>query len=341
MEQLKYRYIPEGQVHNIVFPVSIALVDYADVKACGITPREACERIAKCHEGPVAINIWDLESAVAVNSDGVMLDGSIVAMAASDYGVINKEFGYADMKEIPWDSDVARKLIAEEKHLKQWTDNFPGKRLLVHPDHLNLPVHQATITGRAGNNNSATEMMHYITMLEVLMPLGGQLQLMRDGDVLLGKTGGIISVGIGMGVAEEYGRIVPHRQFPTGDTMHGSGQYAQTLKAHIPIVTDDKRTHAARIIKALSVGLIPGRSIGASPAVLSVARRLGVKADMDNITDRAVVEMESVGFDRAWMAGGCETMTAEEILEHADEIVPGVDGAEKYKAQDVYTVRYA
>lgn len=341
MSQLKYRFIPEGQFHNIVVPVSVALIDYEDVKACGITCREACERVAAQHDGPVAINIWDLKNSVTTTSDGIMIDGSIVAMASGDYGKINKEFGYADMLEITWDSDEAKKLIAEEPHLRQWVENYPGRNLVMHPKKLNLPVHQATITGRAGNNNSATEIMHYITMLELLMPLVGQIQMVSDGDIALGKTGGIISVGIGMVVAEEYGRIVPHRQFPTGDTAHGSGQYAQTLKAHIPVIAADKRALAKYIIRALEIGMVPGRDIGSSPAVVSVARHLGAPVAGDHITDRAYGELESVGFTREWVNGSAEKMTAEEIIANARDIIPGIDGPEYYNAAEILEVKYA
>ena len=341
MSQLKYRFIPEGQFHNIVVPVSVALIDYEDVKACGITCREACERVAAQHDGPVAINIWDLKNSVTTTSDGIMIDGSIVAMASGDYGKINKEFGYADMLEITWDSDEAKKLIAEEPHLRQWVENYPGRNLVMHPKKLNLPVHQATITGRAGNNNSATEIMHYITMLELLMPLVGQIQMVSDGDSALGKTGGIISVGIGMVVAEEYGRIVPHRQFPTGDTAHGSGQYAQTLKAHIPVIAADKRALAKYIIRALEIGMVPGRDIGSSPAVVSVARHLGAPVAGDHITDRAYGELESVGFTREWVNGSAEKMTAEEIIANARDIIPGIDGPEYYNAAEILEVKYA
>lgn len=341
MSQLKYRFIPEGQFHNIVVPVSVALIDYEDVKACGITCREACERVAAQHDGPVAINIWDLKNSVTTTSDGIMIDGSIVAMASGDYGKINKEFGYADMLEIPWGSDEAKKLISEEPHLRQWVENYPGRNLVMHPKKLNLPVHQATITGRAGNNNSATEIMHYITMLELLMPLVGQIQMVSDGDIALGKTGGIISVGIGMVVAEEYGRIVPHRQFPTGDTAHGSGQYAQTLKAHIPVIAADKRALAKYIIRALEIGMVPGRDIGSSPAVVSVARHLGAPVAGDRITDRAYGELESVGFTREWVNGSAEKMTAEEIIANARDIIPGIDGPEYYNAAEILEVKYA
>lgn len=341
MSQLKYRFIPEGEFYNIVTPISVALIDYEDVLSCGITCREACERVAAQHDGPMAINIWDLKNAVTTTSDGIMIDGSIVAMAASDYGRINNEFGYAEMLEIPWDSDEAKKLIAEESHLRQWVENYPGRRMLMHPAKLNLPVHQATITGRAGNNNSATEIMHYITMLELLMPLVGQLELIRGGSVALGRTGGIISVGIGMVVAEEYGRIVPHRQFPTGDTAHGSGQYAQTLKAHIPIIAGDKTALAEYIIRALEIGMVPGRDIGASPAVVSVARHLGVPVAGNCITDRAYAELESVGFTREWINGSAEKMTAGEIVSKAREIIPGIDCPEYYNATDILSVMYA
>jgi hypothetical protein len=270
-----------------------------------------------------------------------MIDGSIVAMASADYGMINKEFGYVEMFEIPWDPNGIDKLISEEPHMKQWAENYPGRRLLMHPKNLNLPVHQATITGRAGNNNSATEVMHYITMEELLMPLGGQLALMNDEKVELGNTGGIISVGIGMVVAEDHGRIVPNKQFPTGSTAHGSGEYAQTLKAHIPIIAGDKSALARYIIKALQIGLLPGRDIGASPAVVSVARHMGVQVACDFITDMAFVEIASVGFTREWMAGSAEKMTPEQIIENAHEIIPGIENPKVYDAKDVITIKYA
>jgi len=43
---------------------------------------------------------------------------------------------------------------------------------------------------------------------------------MKDGKVELGGTGHVISVGIGMVVGEEYGRIVPHRQFKMTVLQH-------------------------------------------------------------------------------------------------------------------------
>lgn len=341
--ELKYRFIPEGEHLGIYMPVSVALVDLEDVKACGLSCREACARIAVKHDGPVAINIWDITNAVTTTSDGVMVDGSVVAMASSDYGTINKEFGYVEMLELPWDSAEAKALIASEPHMQQWVKNYPGKRFLTHPNPamMNLPVHQATITGRCGNNNSATEMMHYITMNELLMPLGGQIQLLRDGTVDIGLSGGVISVGIGMTVGEKYGRIIPHGTSIVGDTVHGSGKYAQTLKAHIPCIAASKPVHAANIIRALDVGMVPARDIGASPAVIAVARAYGHPVAVERITDRAMAELESIGLSREGIASMPEPRSAEEIIAHADEIIPGIDNVKEYRAKDVYEILYA
>lgn len=336
MRELPYRFIPEGERLGIYMPLSVALVDYEDVLQCGITPREACERIAKVYSGPVAINIWDTSTAVATTSDGIMVDGSIVAMAASDYGVINKEFGYAEMLEIPWSSEEAEALIAEEPHMQQWVKNYPGKRLLTHPAHLNLPVHQATITGRAGNNNSATEMMHYITMRELLMPLGGQIELMTNGRVVIGRTGGVISVSINISVGEKYSRIVPGGKLKAGDTLHGSGEYAKTLKAHIPIIAASKGRHAAAIIKALEAGMVPARDVGAAPAIIAVARHLGIRVPVEGITPRAFRELESIGLTKEKIAEKTDIMSPEEIIAHADKIIPGIEHAKEYAAEDVF-----
>lgn len=340
--ELKYRLIPEGDWCGIYVPISVALVDYEDVQKLGISTYEACQAIAKTIDGPAAINIWDLKTAVTTTSDGVMIDGSIVAMASSDRGKINKEFGYAEMLEIPWGSETCKTLLETEPHQLQWKENYPGRRMLTHPKNLKIPVHQATITGRAGNNNSATEMMHYINMEELLMPLIGQLELLRDGDVEVGKTGNVISVGIGMVTAEEYGRIVPHGQFPTGNSAHSSGKYAQTLKSHIPVIAADKSVLAKYIIDALKLGLQPGRDFGASPAVVSVARHMkdAVVAG-ECIGKEAYEEMETVGFTKEWMLGKGEIMSEEEIIKNAHEIIPGIENPVRHKATEVAKLCYA
>ncbi|MCL2852785.1 MAG: hypothetical protein FWE20_07110 [Defluviitaleaceae bacterium] len=338
MSKLKYRYIPEGDHCGIHIPISIAMVDYADVKALGLGMKEACDKIAAEIPGPAGINMFDM-TATTTNSDGVMIDGSMTCMAASDYGKINKEFGYLEMVELPYSDE----LIQAEPHLKQWKVNYPDRKLLMGPDpeKKNIPIHNAVLTGRAGNNNSATEMMNSITMEELLLPVTGQLEIMRDGKVEIGGTGYIISVGIGMVVGEKYGRIVPNRQWKCGESAHKSGEYAKFLKSHIPIIAADKSVYVKYIIQALRAGVVPGRDIGASPAVLAVARHMHILPDFDNMTEGSMVEMASVGFTREWMEEKVEKLSDDEIIAKAHEIIPGVENPKLFNVQDVVSVRYA
>ncbi len=337
MSKLKYKIVPEGMVEGIYIPISAVFIDYADVKACGLTMLEACQKIAAEIEGPAGLNMFDM-TATTTNSNGIMLDGGMVCIASSDYGKINKDFGYLEMVEIPYTEE----LIKEEPHLKQWKKSFPGRKLYMGPDPYKkvIPIHNATLTGRAGNNNSGTEMMHYINMEELILPITGQLEIMRDGKVEVGGTGGVISVGIGMVVGEEYGRIVPHRQWKCGVTAHNSGVYAQTLKAHIPAIVADKSELAKSIIKALQTGVIPGRDIGASPSVLSIARHMKIKPDLDNIKEAAFVELASIGCTKEWITADVEELTPEEIIERAHEIIPGVDNPKRFDVFDIVQVKY-
>jgi len=338
MAKITYKMIPEGMLEGKYVPLNIAFIDYKEVKAAGITPMEAFQAVAKTVSGPVGMNIFD-NDVVTTTSDGVMAAGAIRFMAAADMGKINKDFGYLEMAEMPYSDE----LVKEEPHLIQWQKNFPGKKLFRGPDPATkkIPVHNVCITGRASNNNSATEMMNIVTMEEILLPILGQQQIMRNGKVVLGLTGGIISVGIGMIMPEKFGRVFPTRQFPAGDTAHGSGVYAQTLKAHIPCIVADKAVLAENIINCFKAGCIPGKTVGASPAVLSVARRMGVEIAMDNITDRAYEELASVGFTKEWMTEKVDILTPEEIIAKADEIVPGIVDGTKYNVPDLikeYTI---
>ena len=160
------------------------------------------------------------------------------------------------------DSD---ELLAVEPHLIQWRKRFPGRRLFRGPDPKTklIPVHNVVITGRASNNNSATEMMNIVTMEEIILPILGQLTCMKGGPVLVGMVGEVISVGIGMTIAEQYGRVFPSRQFKPGETAHGSGAYAKTLKKNIPCVVCDKAVLAEQTIAALDCGCVPQGSSAA------------------------------------------------------------------------------
>lgn len=331
MEKLLVRLIDEGSQSGKI-PLYIALVDKKDIIRAGITTREAVACIANEINGPVGINIFDLD-AVTTTSDGIVVEGAIVAMAAGDGGRVHKEFGILDMEEI----FVTDDLIKEEPHLLQWKASYPGKKFFrgPNPDKKLIPVHNAVMTGRAVNNNSATEMMNVVTMEEILLPILGQLQLMKDERVIFGMTGEHISVGIGMTVAEKFGRVFPHRQFRAGDTAHGSGEYAKTLKKDIPCIVASKDVLASYIMRALETGLVPGIHLGCSPAVLAVAKARGFRIGVENITQKAVSELESIGMGLDYMSSAVEIMSEDDVLNKADEIIPGVEEAKGLDAADI------
>lgn len=335
MAVLKYKMIPEGKIGEYTIPLNIVFVDIKDIKASGLDADEAVTRIASTLPGPAGISVFDME-AVTTTSDGIMVQGAIIKMAASDHGKINQDFGRLDMEEMPY----SEKLIEEEPHLKQWEASFQGRKLFRGPDPQKkiIPVHNVCISGRASNNNSATEMMNIVTMEEILLPIMGQLEVLQDGEVLVGLTGGIISVGIGMTVAEQYGRVFPTRQFKAGETAHGSGEYAQTLKREIPCIVSNKKSFAKAIIKALNAGMIPGKDIGCSPANMTVAKYLGKPIDVDNIQENAWEELSSVGFSKEWVASDVELLTEDQVLEKADELIPGVTNPIKKKVSEIVKV---
>ena len=144
-----------------------------------------------------------------------------------------------------------------------------------------------------------------------------------------------------MVVPEQYGRIVPKCQYRCGDTAHGSGEYAKTLKKHIPIICAAKPVLAKYIIQALECGMVPGRTIGGSPAVLTVAKYLHKEIDFDNITEKAYEELASVGFTKEWLHTELPLLTPEEIIARADELIPGCEDYTEYNAADLVQVRYA
>ncbi len=335
--KLKYKLIPEGISHGVKVPISVALVDYKDILDMGISMRQACEIIAKDIPGPAAINIFDMD-AVTTTSDGIMIDGAIVCMAASDYGRIDKDFGFVEMMEMP---DI-EKLIPYEPHLKQLDINYKGRKLVLGPDPDNkpVPVHNAVMSGRAGNNNSATEIMHFVTMDEMLLPVIGQMEIMRNGDIEIGMTGFVMSVGIGFIVPEQYGRIVPRREFPCGDTSHRAGKYSKYLKSAMPCIVADKKVLSKYIIKALKAGMIPGRDISPSPSVLSIAKYMGIRPDYNNITNGAYYELADVGFTKEWLHEKVKVLPEEEIVERARHIIPGVDSPIYCKAEEIAKVMY-
>lgn len=336
MAELKYRLIPQGKANNIHVPINIVLIDKYDIEECGICDSEAIEKIAKELCSPSGISIFDM-NATTTTSDGIMIGGAIIKMAAADNGKVNKDFGMLSMAEI----EHSEEIVKEEPHLKQWDINFKGKKLYRGPNPKDkiIPVHNVVITGRASNNNSATEMMNIATMEEILLPILGQMQIMTNGTVVTGYTGEVISVGIGMTVKEMYGRVFPTRQFGAGDTAHGSGIYAKTLKKSIPCIVADKAILAEHIIKALDAGMVAGREIGCSPAVLAVSKALGREIAVDNITPKAYEELESIGITKESLCRNGEILSREEVLKRADEIIPGVENPSRIPVQEIVQMK--
>ena len=331
MPQLRYKMIPEGKAGSIYVPLNIVFINKKDIDACGISPAQAIARIASGQETPTGYNVFDMD-AVTTTSDGLMIQGAIVVMGASDHCRVHAEFGLLEMAEIAYSPS----LVAQEPHLRQWEKLYPGKKLFRGPDPTRkiIPVHNVCITGRASNNNSATEMMNIVTMEEILLPILGQIEIMNNGTVLVGNTGEVISVGIGMTVAEQFGRVFPTRQFKAGETAHNSGEYAKTLKKNIPCIVADKASFAEHIIRTLDCGMVPGVDIGCSPAVLSVAMALGRPIGLDNIKPAAWAELSSIGITRDWLTEPVTPMTPADLIANADSIIPGVENATKYRTQD-------
>ncbi|MFW6286662.1 MAG: hypothetical protein ACOC29_01850, partial [Candidatus Sumerlaeota bacterium] len=174
MQKIPIRLIRAGERDGHKIPIDMAFVDDQDIKNTGVPREIVLNRIARELGGPVGINIFDMK-AVTTTSDGIVVEGAIVKMAAGDVGHIHREFGMLPMAEIPLDANI----LGQEPHLRQIEQLYPGRRLFRGPDPStkHVPVHNAVMTGRAVNNNSATEMLDVVTMDEILAPILGQLQI--------------------------------------------------------------------------------------------------------------------------------------------------------------------
>ena len=333
MGKLAFRYLERGVGAKHGAPINIALVDQKAIETANISEDKALETIATTVNGPVAINVFDLE-AVTTTSDGVIVKGAIVTMAAADRGIIHREFGVLHMEEI----SVTEELLAAEPHLRPLSRLYPGRSLFRGPDPAKklIPVHNVCMTGKAINNNSATEMMNAVTMEEMLFPILGQIQVMQQGDIVFAITGGVVSVGIGMTVAEKFGRVFPTRQFSAGETAHNCGEYAKTLKAGIPCIVAPKSVLAKQILDVLEFGLVPARELGCSPAVLRVAQIFGAEIDWDRISDRAWLELESVGLTKKQLKEPMAKLGREAIIAQADEIIPGLIEPRQVKSTEYF-----
>jgi hypothetical protein len=335
MAQFEFFMLKKDDTDALGAPVNIALADKKAIEKAGLTLQEGAQRMADTLNDTMAINIFDLD-AITTTSDGLIVRGAIVKACSADRGVINPEFGTMDMVEMTLDDPE----LAEEPHMKYAQKLYAGRSLYRGPDPKVklIPVHNATITGRCVNNNSATEVMDAITMREMLIPILGQIAALKGEDVLIGLTGEIVSVAIGMVVCEKYGRILGRtRSYQAGQTAHRSGKYAKTLKVHIPCIASDKATLAAYILDALENDCVPGRDVACAPAIMEVARAGHFPIATDNIAPEAWEELESVGFSREWAEAPLgEKLTREQIIARADEIISGFEGAKRVNSRSLY-----
>ena len=326
-------------------PLNWVFIDKKDVKECGLTDLEACYAVGKAlGDDCAAVDIIDMD-AVTVTSDGIMAPGAVVGVASVDHGLINQNYGYLNISPLPYSDQM----IKEEPHMKQWLmDEYKGRPLHRGPsaeDRGNRGPNNEnmTMTGRIANNNCGSEVMNMVEMTEILAPYFGIHEIMTDGEVTIGIAGPVVSVGIGMVVSERHGRIFGGKNlgaYRAGMSAHNSGKYAKTVKQDYPAIAAPKSVLAEHTLRAFDIGLVAGRDIGCSPAVLSLAKAYGKPIDLDNITERAWIELESIGITREKLEAPSNVMSREEVIAHADEIIPGMDGAKKYAVSDICEVRY-
>ena len=326
-------------------PFNWVFIDKKDVKECGLTDLEACYAVGKAlGDDCAAVDIIDMD-AVTVTSDGIMAPGAVVGVASVDHGLINQNYGYLNISPLPYSDQM----IKEEPHMKQWLmDEYKGRPLHRGPsaeDRGNRGPNNEnmTMTGRIANNNCGSEVMNMVEMTEILAPYFGIHEIMTDGEVTIGIAGPVVSVGIGMVVSERHGRIFGGKNlgaYRAGMSAHNSGKYAKTVKQDYPAIAAPKSVLAEHTLRAFDIGLVAGRDIGCSPAVLSLAKAYGKPIDLDNITERAWIELESIGITREKLEAPSNVMSREEVIAHADEIIPGMDGAKKYAVSDICEVRY-
>lgn len=123
MAKLTYKMIPEGMLEGKYVPLNIAFIDYREVKAAGITPRQAFEAVAKTVDGPVGMNIFDPD-VVTTTSDGVMVEGTVRFMAAADKGKMNH-----DLVTSKWlKCHILRSLLKKNHTL------FSGRKIIQEKD---------------------------------------------------------------------------------------------------------------------------------------------------------------------------------------------------------------
>lgn len=331
MAKIKARIVPEGNIGGLYNPLTLILLDADDIKSVGLDYEQGIKAASRYTDGPCGIDIYD-RNTITTTSDGLLVDCGMVAIGASDQGIVNSKYGWTPMYEESYSDEILEK----EPNLKVWKKLYPNYRLVKGPDpnFKKIPVHNAVITGRACNNNSASEIMNLVTMKEMLFPFLGLRSLFWGDDVRIGHAGPVFSVSIGMMFPEQYGRISYFPICESGHTIHNSGVFAQTLKRELPCVTCEKKMFAGYIIRHLNGGLVPARDIACAPSILTVASCLGKEIAWDRITDRAWAELNSVGYTRERFES-LPRLSEDEVVDRADELIPGMEDAVTVKASDI------
>lgn len=343
--KLKYRVIPKGAADGAM-PLDWVFIDEKDIKKAALTNFEAVKVIANEYKDSyAAVDIVDLD-AVSVTSDGIMNPIAVTAIASVDHGMVNKTYGYMPISETPEYEGI----FEDEPHMRQWhLDQFKGKPLHRGPNAKDRGTERAghnenmTLTGRIANNNCGSEAFNMVEMTEALVFMSAANELMRDGEVTVCVAGPEVSVGIGMVVSERWGRIFGGSNlggYKAGMSAHNSGEYAKTVKSDYPAFAAPKEKFMKLMLDALDTGLIVGRHLGPSPALISTAHAYGTPIDIDHISDRAWIELESVGISKEEMSKPvAKPYTREEMIAHAEEIIPGMKNAKRYKASEVVDIK--
>lgn len=331
MATLHYRLIPAGYIGGFCIPLNIAIASVKDIEEAGLSIQDGVKAIAKDIPGSCCIDIID-KDAITATADGLLCEGAVVAIAASYNGLVNRDYGFSPMIEIPYNEET----IKAETPLAAWDLLWKGKKLYRGPvKDPNKPKtrYNFTATGRACNCNSGSELFDLVTMKEIIIPHTGLLACYDGKKAIIGRTGDIMSVGIGMLVPESKGRITPVIMCQCGDTFHRCGEDAKVLKRHIPAIVCDKREFVERVLRELDAGMEVCVNLSCSPANLVLARLSGHPANLDKITARAWTELNSVGITREYLES-LEPIPREELLERANELIPGIEDPYYFDASE-------
>ena len=335
--KLKYRVLPIGGIDGAM-PLNWVFVDKKDINAAALTDIEAVKVIAEeFKDSSAAVDIVDTE-AVSVSSDGVMYPVAITGIASVDHGMVNKTYGYMPISEIPEYDGI----YEDEPHMRQWhLDKYRGRALHKGPNNKDRGSERAghnenmTLTGRISNNNCGSEAFDMVSMTEILVFMGAAREIMDGGEVTVCVAGPEVSVGIGMIVSERWGRIFGGTNlggYKAGMSAHNSGEFAKTVKSDYPAVAAPKEKFMEYMLDALDTGLIVGKHLGSSPALLMTAHYYGTPIALDNITDRAWIELNSIGITKEMLTKPVDKpYNREEMNPQAQEIHPGMKAANIYK----------